>query len=966
MALLSAHFLLIGFTLLTAYFSYLATLDISTSLSPQGCQMSYMSPSYVLQTGFDKRWSNLAGRYSLYLYREVAWDDGKLPSGIPVLFIPGNAGAAGQVRSIASSATRQYFQRPGVVADEFETGWKRGVKPLDFFALDFNEDLSAFHGPTLESQLRYASNAISYILSLYPAKTQIIVMGHSMGGVVADSLLPSPNISAIITMSTPHTLPPARFDARIDKIYSRNQQLLATDTTPIVSLCGGATDMMIPSEACILPPTDDDVKPFRRTVFTSALEGAWTGVGHREMVWCHQVRWRVARAALELGAMLETAGRSKILDNWLRDGHTLPPTTQPVPGSLELADGDAYEVLPQASDLMLKDPHGDARTYLLPYPRHVEKVVLYVSSGSVNGIAPYHRSPLRVSPYTCHRRVAGSSSVICSPLKPTMLKLVPNPLPGKPFPVPQRGADESEGVVLFEADIAADKRHNEDQWIGFQIDGADGHGWVVAGFAQSKVVYNIWPGAAALWRHRVELPREVQLRTQIDFPNLVSNVLAVYKLTAKFKPQDKNPSCSDTLLPPVVMHTSHSAETHYFPLVPITEPAQRILLHTHATAPYVPQTPGGTVGTNIVIYSSGSAGCLSDLEALFIELDWSATVGRWASRYPTTLVCWAVGIVALILFRSWGVHDKGAPMPSVSQSLSDFVRRALPRLLWMSFVLSFLPFPVSIYLGNRGQLWFSFLAPLILCLATGVVCISWMILAVLIWPISRLKSWAPRDRGDVRSAHRSTAVSLTLICGLIFLFVPWQVAYLGCWVFHLFTCASEIPVQHTRSTTTIPLLVREGSDGETGLEASNDQPIDRHDDTSSSRHDLDNHHHHLHLLLFMTWLLPLTAPTLAVWVRTLITAGPTTPFDGDHNFLRVVPFLVLADFVSRCSDPLFQRQSFERRWSVRWLWVGVALVAMLLGARRVYLVFDVATISAGVVVMVRIGRRYWGGPSWTP
>lgn len=322
--------------------------------------------------------------------------------------------------------------------------------------------------------------------------------------------------------------------------------------------------MMIPSEACILPPTDDDVKPFRRTVFTSALEGAWTGVGHREMVWCHQVRWRVARAALELGAMLETAGRSEILDNWLRDGHTLPPTPQPVPGSLELADGDAYEVLPQATDLMLKDPHGDARTYLLPYPQHAEKVVLYVSGGSVHGIAPYHRSPLRVSPYACHRRVAGSSSVICSPLKPTMLKLVPNPLPGKPFPVPQRGADESEGVVLFEADIAAHERHDEDQWIGITIDGADGHGWVVAGFAQAKIVYDIWPGgkyllsscfirmrakgdvdvAAALWRHRVELPREVQLRTQIDFPNLVSNVLAVYKLTAKFKPQDESPSCS--------------------------------------------------------------------------------------------------------------------------------------------------------------------------------------------------------------------------------------------------------------------------------------------------------------------------------------------------------------------------------------------------------------------------------------
>ena len=45
----------------------------------------------------------------------------------------------------------------------------------------------------------------------------------------------------------------------------------------------------------------------------------------------------------------------------------------------------------------------------------------------------------------------------------------------------------------------------------------------------------------------------------------------------------------------------------------------------------------------------------------------------------------------------------------------------------------------------------------------------------------------------------------------------------------------------------------------------------------------------------MTWLLPLVAPGLAVWVRTLATAGLTTPFDGDHNFMYVAPFLVLVE-----------------------------------------------------------------------
>lgn len=143
-------------------------------------------------------------------------------------------------------------------------------------------------------------------------------MGHSMGGIVATSLLPSNRISAILTMSAPHTLPPARFDARVDEIYHANTQTLFSDPTPMVSLCGGATDMMIPSESCILPPIAAG-HLYRKTVFTSALEGAWTGVGHQEMVWCHQVRWRIARAALKLGMANNPKGRGLVLDKWLRE-----------------------------------------------------------------------------------------------------------------------------------------------------------------------------------------------------------------------------------------------------------------------------------------------------------------------------------------------------------------------------------------------------------------------------------------------------------------------------------------------------------------------------------------------------------------------------------------------------------------------------------------------------------------------
>jgi len=113
-------------------------------------------------------------------------------------------------------------------------------------------------------------------------------MGHSMGGIVATSLLPSPNVSAFITMSTPHEIPPARFDRRIPAIYEHNKATLTIADTPILSLCGGATDLMVLSESCILPEVAS-MNVYRRTIFSSALEGCWT-VGHQVMVWCYQVR----------------------------------------------------------------------------------------------------------------------------------------------------------------------------------------------------------------------------------------------------------------------------------------------------------------------------------------------------------------------------------------------------------------------------------------------------------------------------------------------------------------------------------------------------------------------------------------------------------------------------------------------------------------------------------------------------
>lgn len=74
-------------------------------------------------------------------------------------------------------------------------------------------------------------------------------------------------------------------------------------------------------------------------------------------------------------------------------------------------------------------------------------------------------------------------------------------------------------------------------------------------------------------------------------------------------------------------------------------------------------------------------------------------------------------------------------MPSVFETLSLFIRETLPRLLGVSVVLSLLPLPHDYLLGNRGEVVFALLTPLILLLTTGLVVVSWLAISIIMFPI---------------------------------------------------------------------------------------------------------------------------------------------------------------------------------------------------------------------------------------
>lgn len=177
---------------------------------------------------------------------------------------------------------------------------------------------------------------------------------------------------------------------------------------------------------------------------------------------------------------------------------------------------------------------------------------------------------------------------------------------------------------------------------------------------------------------------------------------------------------------------------------------------------------------------------------------------------------------------------------------------------------------------------------------------------------------------------RSTVVSLILISFLVFLVVPWQIAFMGCWLIHLHTCASSahrkpypgsVPSLQSTPVESLPLRERFGGreDDSQGTEPNEIEPSEKPETQDACRARsltaitdalgaTQVYHENTHFLLLMTWLLPLSMPVLAVWVRTLMTAGYTAPFNGDHNVFKVAPFLVLVEFTSRRKSALLSHQ----------------------------------------------------------
>jgi GPI inositol-deacylase len=140
---------------------------------------------------------------------------------MPVLYIPGNAGSGKQVRSMGSQSARDFeflASAPGAVESQ----------QFVFYAVDFADELTAMSGSALAAQMRFVKNCVQKILGLTREAwlrrgkrgrlpSSVVLVGHSMGGIVARGVLALPSyiagtVETVVTISSPHSNLPAYVD----------------------------------------------------------------------------------------------------------------------------------------------------------------------------------------------------------------------------------------------------------------------------------------------------------------------------------------------------------------------------------------------------------------------------------------------------------------------------------------------------------------------------------------------------------------------------------------------------------------------------------------------------------------------------------------------------------------------------------------------------------------------------------
>lgn len=687
-------------TLATTICAFLVLLTmvqsfLSRQLDPKGCVMPWMYPSFARFSDFDTEHTRFASKYSLYLYREGGVDEDIRVKGIPVLFIPGNAGSYKQVRPMAAQAA--YYFRDDLRQDQEAV--RSGKRPLDFFSVDFNEDITAFHGQTLLDQAEYLNDAVAYILSLYhnphrslrepglPDPTSVIILGHSMGGVVARTMLRTSNyqpstVNTIVTLSAPHARAPVSFDSDMVAAYKDindfwrqsydeehiGKNLLADVT--LVSIAGGGLDTMVPSEYTDLSSLVPGSNGF--TVFTSTIPNVWTGSDHLAIMWCDQFRKSLVRALYDVVDVRRPsqtrpqseriqALRKRLLTGMEPVIHKSLPHAE-LDTLLTIEDnsnaimsggerlvltslGASRKVKAHVLPIPAKDTTDGGKFTLLTNQRldiEGENRTLDVLVCNVFPLQAGFSSTMLSTNIDLSGGTSGSTRLACkNAASDTVL------LPASTN-VSENAFDNAPPFCYLQYALSDLSEHQFVAVVDTSLESVPG--WVVAEFSTGSDSTLV----AAKGHHqllstglRISLPSTRPMMTDIKVPELHSTLLA-YTLQLSRSPCGEH---EELFAPLLRQYMVEPYESKYFPNV------ERANVNVHGVSPYMPprmRSASPSDGLSLQIWTDPT--CDNSIE-MSLKVDVLGSAGKLVMRYRTVFAAFPLLVVAIVLRKQFKIYD---------------------------------------------------------------------------------------------------------------------------------------------------------------------------------------------------------------------------------------------------------------------------------------------------------------------
>ncbi|KAI8871078.1 PGAP1-domain-containing protein [Ramicandelaber brevisporus] len=965
------------------------------------CSMSYMWPEYHHVTSLGTMQSKFATKYHLYLYRETSIDlpVSSILTGVPVLFIPGNAGSHKQIRSIAAATAKLSRDMRQSISDNGRLSGKGG---LDVFTISTNEELTAFHGYSLIEQATFVNDAIRHILHLYavaghnrakyvgtdengnerPLPQSVIVIGHSMGGVVARTAVTLSthrpgSINTIITIASPHMQPPISFESYVYEMYAEinrfwtssfiNSTLADSSITAkdeelstavetfrdmaLVSIAGGNPDFMITSDACDISALVPRNHGF--TAFTSGIPRVWTTSDHLCSLWCGQLVEVLSKALIDIvdvsryGQTKSLPKRIEALERHLLSGyessiqsksvHTLAVESaasnnewHKMANSVKIVHHDDSESASFTARIDFEST-GDT-LHLVPLKNDSEDATVEL----ISSISPQPAHGLR--PVLC-RTV--TSTAECINVAPSLRTGI---LPQR-LDATESSEPFSQPLFTYQASLSADEVDKHVQ------SGATHWGWhfiagsLVRGSISEPTAVVADPSSilSSSGQSADVANVGVHSHVRIDVPEsslLSYSVQLELKLRAGLSP-DATP-----LFWPIVRQSNaydSEAKYHYN--------ANQFTVDFHGRGIYlfddtVPLVSEGSMinqwtGVQLDIWTDPSH---IESFTLTAKLDWYRSVGRIARRLDMVLIVLPL-ILTLLLFDVQLRHFvKHRSMLAFTPAAAKVLLTRLPLLT--AFLLLIPPLLKAVehwqqlvgrevhglmFLGTLSDspVW---LLLLVLGLSVGLMLLVGYVLFIVVKGIAffafALKSsWKPTEDSDdevsAASNYETSGISRRLVAAfittmLVATFIPYQFAFVIIALSTILACAR----------TQYRLLNIK---------------------SQKQRYQLEQQlEYQMTWLMIVVWLLPYNAPLLAIWGKNL-AVGWYEDAPSNHNLANVMAFFAILEMAGRHRCVIANGSGFRLNAAIRLtsglIW-GIAMHALLRGFRQPYTMHTAISVLA--------------------